>query len=952
MTPDARQREEALDARRSFIVEAPAGSGKTGLLTQRFLRLLSEVERPESIVAMTFTRKAAAEMKERIHGALLDAKSGQIAADEHKETTRKLASSALAQDRRKGWNLLADMSQLQIQTIDSLCAMLTRQMPVISEFGGVGKVVEDARELYRLAAREMLRGLTEGEEEGKALFRRVVLHFDNDMSRLEQQVANMLQKRDQWEFLAGSADDSLVNDFCGLLDRARDSLREVFSKTATVDFAEVARAARKALGKPECPTDLLYSLDYRIQHLLVDEFQDTSRAQYDLLKALTEQWSDTGEHTLFVVGDPMQSIYRFREAEVGLFLDCWDKEQLGCVRLHRLSLETNFRSTPEIVSWVAEKIGPTMVEDAVKFRPSTAVRGRTGVDPKLISFFEDNGQLEAIEIVKVVKATTAKSTAILVRSRSHVNAILPALRRAEIPYRAIEIDALETQQHIIDLLSLTRAILHLADRVSWLACLRAPWCGLTLADLAALAEREPNRTILDLLSDAAKIAALSVDGRFRAVRAQEILAKAVEDVGRLPLRKLVEGTWFALGGPAVLGENSQFDDAQTYLDLLENLEEGGIIRDFSVLNQRLETFYARPSVKEGCVDVMTIHQAKGLEFDVVIIPQLARVTKTSDRDLLVWNEEMAAALPRRGERGSEYERICKEMDQKEAEEMKRLLYVACTRAKNELYLCGSANRKGKDGELKKPGHNTFLGLIWPSVEEQFKSEMRRRVPVQQSFDLAEDKAPKTVLRRLPLEWHAPKLDRGVKWQQELKRATASERRITYEWVSSTSRHVGTVVHEFLKRGAPTDAAIVKAELLRLGVPTTDEPEATKQAIRAVTNTLKSTRGQWILAKHADSQAEVPIAGRIEGKFITAIIDRVFRDDEGRLWIVDYKNSEHKGGNREAFLDEEKRRYSAQLQNYGTLISRIERGPIWLGLYFPLLDAWREWQFTEETVAAN
>ena len=85
--------------------------------------------------------------------------------------------------------------------------MLTRQMPVVSEFGGVGKVVEDARELYRLAARETLRNLTEGDEAGKALFRRVVLHFENDMSRLEKQVANMLQKRDQWDFLTSSGQD-------------------------------------------------------------------------------------------------------------------------------------------------------------------------------------------------------------------------------------------------------------------------------------------------------------------------------------------------------------------------------------------------------------------------------------------------------------------------------------------------------------------------------------------------------------------------------------------------------------------------------------------------------------------------------------------------------------------------------------------------------------------------
>ena len=119
-----------------------------------------------------------------------------------------------------------------------------------------------------------------------------------------------------------------------------------------------------------------------------------------------------------------------------------------------------------------------------------------------------------------------------------------------------------------------------------------------------------------------------------------------------------------------------------------------------------------------------------------------------------------------------------------------------------------------------------------------------------------------------------------------------------------------------------------------------------------TNTLNSARGQWILAKRAEAHSEFPIAGRIEKRFMTATIDRVFRDEQGKLWIIDYKNSEHKGGNRNAFLDEEKRRYNLQLQNYGTLMSRIAKGPIWLGLYFPLLDAWREWEFVEQVVAAH
>ncbi|HMF79543.1 MAG TPA: UvrD-helicase domain-containing protein, partial [Bryobacteraceae bacterium] len=408
MTKDEATREEALDPWKSFIVEAPAGSGKTALLTRRFLRLLSVVERPESIVAMTFTRKAAAEMRERIHQALLDTESGTAVQSAYEQRTRTLARQALERDKAKSWNLLADVGQLQVQTIDSLCATLARQMPVVSEFGGIGTVVEDARELYRLAARRTLRDLTEGTEQDKTLFRVLALHFDNDIESLEKQIASMLQKRDQWnldqwDFLG--EEGSLASAFCELLNSARLALRAVFRETAAVDFTEVAHAALRALGTPEAPTDLLYSLDYRIEHLLVDEFQDTSRAQYKLLRALTEQWSDGGGHTLFLVGDPMQSIYRFREAEVALFLQCWESEQLGSVRLKPLRLTSNFRSTPELVEWVREKVSPVMAEDnprlgAVQFRESEAAREDRGEVPQLIALIDDNnGQREAAEIV-------------------------------------------------------------------------------------------------------------------------------------------------------------------------------------------------------------------------------------------------------------------------------------------------------------------------------------------------------------------------------------------------------------------------------------------------------------------------------------------------------------------------------------------------------------------------
>ena len=306
-------------------------------------------------------------------------------------------------------------------------------MPVVSEFGGESKIVEDARELYRRAARDTLRNMTEGDESGQQLFHRLALHFDNDMQRLEIQVAGMLEKRDQWEFLASREPLPLIDDFRELLNKARHALERVFRRTGKIDFTELNRAARKALEPPEHPTDLLYALDYRIEHLLVDEFQDTSRAQYELLDALTGQWSDGDGHTLFLVGDPMQSILRFREAEVGLFLRCWAKERLGSVRLTPLRLATNFRCTAPILEWVENQFAAIMPEDdrrlgAVKFRHSVASRRSAGAAPQLVPLIEDKGRAEANEIVSILKRTPSGHTVgILVRSRAHVAEILPRL---------------------------------------------------------------------------------------------------------------------------------------------------------------------------------------------------------------------------------------------------------------------------------------------------------------------------------------------------------------------------------------------------------------------------------------------------------------------------------------------------------------------------------------------
>lgn len=974
---DCKQREQALDPASSFIVEAPAGSGKTGLLIQRYLRLLSVVERPESVIAMTFTRKAAAEMKDRVIKALERCTSNEEVESDYELRVRELSSVVLSRDRDRGWNLLSDTSRLQIQTIDSLCATLTRQMPVASDFAGIADVIEDAGQLYCLAARNTIRDLAEGGEGDSAIFRRLALHFDNDVARLESQIAGMLAQRDQWSFLRGD-EGGLAGDLSALLVRSVNALQQVFCARSAVDFIEVTRAASKALGTSDRPADLLYSLDYRIEHLLVDEFQDTSRAQYNLLERLTAQWSDDGLHTLFLVGDPAQSIYGFREAEIGLFLKCWRQQRLGSVRLHPLRLTSNFRSTPELVDWVQDAFGRIMSKDdeiqgAVQLQRSFASRAPGGNAPRVIALIEDKGQQEAQEIVRIIQAASGKKIAILVRSRTHIQKILPALRRAGIRYRAVEIDRLKDQQHILDLLSLTRALLHVADRVAWLACLHAPWCGLTLADLSILAENERDRTVLDLLSDPDKIATLSLDGRDRAVRIYEILSAAVTSVCRLPLRDLVERTWFALGGPAILCKQNQLEDADTFFGLLDEFDEGGVIRDFSLLNERLEDLFAKSAVGDDCIDVMTIHEAKGLEFDVVILPELGRATKATDKSLLIWTERLdengepviwVAPQPQKDEKDEFYELIREERKAKEHEEAKRLFYVAATRARDELYLLGNARGKRSGRECCRPNKNTFLGFIWDTVQQDFQAALRGRVGVQTNLFTGVDPAPKTILSRLPAGWRTPQLASSVQWQPKLKRETASAQTITYEWASDTRRHVGTVVHELLKRIAREGASAwnperltgilptIQSELLRLGVARSEMPDASAQVVRALKNTIQSERGRWILQSHTEAHSEWPLAGKFGDTLVSGIIDRILRDENGSLWIVDFKTSEHEGGGLQAFLDNEQARYRPQLDTYAALLSRLNQAPIRLGLYFPLHDGWREWAFEKKAAPAH
>ncbi|MBF0368248.1 MAG: UvrD-helicase domain-containing protein [Magnetococcales bacterium] len=1159
---DSQARKAALDPEASFIVQAPAGSGKTGLLTQRFLTLLSRVNQPEEIIAITFTRKAAGEMKNRILESLEIAgntpPAPPLPEDPHERLNRHLAEKALARDQVGGWQILLNPNRLRILTIDSLCASLTARMPLLSRMGGRARVVDQGDPFYQQAAQNCL-ALVGGADPYGAAAATLLDHLDNNLPRATRLLAEMLATRDQWLRRLGSLGDemreplegvlqavqqrevagvlaqispaikealiqaatfaaanlqaaekisplniwldaldfpdtspdsfplwqglaellltqkgewrkqvnaavgfpapsgvknktekisltekkkqvtallktlarntTLARDLHGLrslppsrysdqqwrilqalltlLPMAAAQLQVLFMERGQVDHTEITLRALAALGEPDNPTDLALSLDYRLGHILVDEFQDTSVTHHQLLERLTAGWNPEDGRTLFLVGDPMQSIYRFREADVGIFLKT-RRDGLAGLPLIPLNLTVNFRSQQGLVHWANAAFAQVLPQKEDPFYGAVSHTRSDSFRPTLEGspvtchpFAEEDRVAEGERVVALVREAFEGSVsegnkgqvAILARSRSHLVEIVPALTRAGIPFQAVEIRKLADQTVVQDLLALTRAITHPADRVSWLAILRAPWCGLTLADLDVLAGGHHTATLWDLLNDPAHLSRLSRSGRERLEPVRALLTTTLAQRRRTAqgpltgfLRRRVEGVWLALGGPACLNSPGEILDAERFFDLLEEMERGGVIADFKELGERVEALFAGLDPEAGPqVQVMTIHKAKGLEFDTVILPGLGRRSRGEQGRLLAWmepsGESLLLAPIKRSDQGAGdpiHDYLMGVERQKGLLEAGRLLYVAATRAKKKLHLLGHLNPPKKGSDLPYPPSGSLLALLWPAVERDFTSHpeaipqgantldpaLPTTDPASQVGDSANqvtDPAfsakPPPPLHRLAAGWRLPK------WPPPVGRPGSPEQiegePVPFEWAGETIRLVGVVVHRYLCRIArdgidrwspqrvTASAPTIAAHLIRQGLP---EGEGLDQACVRVQTALRSTlidpRGQWLLSdQHTEAHSELALTGLFKGNRLAIVMDRTFIDGEGVCWIVDYKVSVHRGGDDEAFLDNEQTRYRDQLQRYGAFMQAAHpHREIRLGLYFPMLGGWRSWIF--------
>ncbi|SMC25259.1 DNA helicase/exodeoxyribonuclease V, subunit A [Andreprevotia lacus DSM 23236] len=1101
---DWQQRLQAVDAAASYLVQAPAGSGKTELLTDRILALLPTVERPEEVVAITFTRKAAAEMHARVMHKLAAAR-GPAPDAEHARRSWQLARAVLEHDARQGWHLLDHPGRLTIQTIDSFCAGLVRRMPYLSQLGGMPATVDDARPHYQAAARATL-ALADHALLGEPI-RTLVHHLDVDLAATEALLADMLASRDQWLPLLGSMasafdaeglqhdrellehnlqavvieelqalsdampfgwyhelaplarqsaellepekpgvltalagwgdvplsctpqalpqwqalqtllltggklrsprglnknlgfppgcahkeamalwldqqgvdplaewitrlaavhtlpqpqfDDAQWRTLAALLATLKLAAAQLlvrFAEQGEVDFTEIASRALDALGQSDAPSELLLRLDARIRHLLIDEFQDTSQPQIDLLGKLTAGWQPGDGRTLFLVGDPMQSIYRFRKADVGLFLAVRD-HGVGEIAPGFLALTDNFRSQAGIVDWVNQtfvRLFPAHDDadsSAIAYARSAAFNAALAGDA--VSFHpvwrRDDGSAamdEAQQVLALVQqaleADDKGTVAILVRAKNHAYRIARRLAQAGIAHRAVDLVPLAQRPVVADLVQLTRALAHPGDRLAWLCVLRAPWCGLTLHSLTVLCGHDHASAVPSLLQHAPRLDELLPGQRARLDAVLPILLDERNASGTLPFAAWVEQVWRRLQGPAIYAAARDAVDAERFFQLLDTLAPYGAL-DPAELETALAKLYATPDPAANRVEIMTMHKSKGLQFDTVILPGLHRKAPPDHPPLLrlevTQGRLLLGPIKPLAERDADpVSRYLGERNKRRAAyELDRLLYVAATRAKRRLHLVGELAISSKNGEVKAPQSSSLLARLYPVLGPQTP-------PAELHGAVAHAGPAAPPAFTFVPQAHLPP-------QAELTSAEPAFGR--FELVGASVEAItGTVLHAWLERigidglaawpasQLAAAQAQMQRQLQRAGLAQHEAGTAAQVVHDALLATMNDERGRWLLGQPARREWRlVDAAGKV------AVIDLALQTDAGWL-VVDFKTARpHDDETGDAFAARMQKQHAGQLASYAALLAQLTGQPVATALYLPRAGMWLQAGFS-------
>jgi ATP-dependent exoDNAse (exonuclease V) beta subunit len=1111
--PDEQIRNASLDIRRSFHLEAPAGSGKTWLLTGRFLRLLAEIDHPHEIVALTFTNKAAGEMHQRISDFLTKTEKGEIAQYPYEQML--LEAAAGARERQPAHRLQAP-DGLKIMTFHGFCLHLIQRAPLEASIPPGSKVMPDEEQ-------QQLRSQVAARTIGEMLYRpsgdplrlaveNRLLRLNNNWLAFRDELAELLEKRDllddlltlmghhldkkqlekiltgrlalllklrldkcltsfestslgsnwssfvshlhehgaeaaerlpkilppangshlkKWQEIAttlttlegkprkmlgpaagfykgfknttwaatiqklspeslhhlqdvkglplladGIANLDTLYDLVLVVGEAVKSYRTICRQRRLLDYVDLEQAALRLFDQ-ESPTDLQLYLDRKIKHILVDEFQDTSRSQWLLLQHLCSGWQADSGRTLFLVGDPKQSIYAFRKAEVSLFLEATKGLPLPGQEpfpLESLQLLANFRSHPRLVHWHNQIFAQTIMtapDDEAEEVAHVAAEALVTPNPDQLSLtlFSSENQgdhprkaeaewLGQAVLQELEHISAEEKIGILLFARTHLSLYLQGLQTAGVAVRVQEGTALGVQREVLHLRQIAHALVRPQDDLAWAALLRAPWSQLTLDQFVQVAS-QPDPSWLE------KIKILQKD--FSIIgEVWQAMTKARQRLGRDSLAELVENVWVELDGPEAVASNGSVAgvaNCRSYLDILAQAEQGLPEDTLLKAEMLLENAYAPPDpgAAPSPVELMTVHRAKGLQFDVVFLPFLdwnpLSGGRFSQPPYLVerlpgskGEHLMAMAPDRRREKTAGLYRLLRDMgSKKKLAEAKRIFYVAVTRARRSLYLSGVVGTR--DGDLSPQKESPLWYLC---NHHRLKLSAKEELIAENNDYLDLSFNPLITPKIVPEKDGVHELPEPFPFSPEpLPYSTLAPSHMV-DWDEAAGEHKGdptvrargTITHRLMEhlghgRSLPEPVALVAA-LISEGVTETEVKPLAEEIGKEVQLCLQEDFCSWLLKQdHPQSYSEwsledLPVADKIR----TGTVDRLVFDGRN-WWVVDYKTSRPVGGESlDNFLERESHLYRPQLQAYAEMVAnyfKVESGSVRTVLYFTALQ---------------
>lgn len=837
-----------------IAVTAGAGAGKTSVLVEKCARLLSS--RPDArICAVSFTERSAADLRLKLSRF--------------------------------------DLSRHWVTTIHGLCGLILREFPEAAGVQGDERVLSEVegQRLWNEAVERLWFDAREASDPEVAELQQLLA--SEGKANLETLLIRMRELETAGALHAARASvDPRLRALAGVCERVIRSYRVLKERAGAMDFADLERFARTAMEDARVRS----VLQRRFDLVLVDEFQDTNAVQAGILWGLAR--ADLSN--LCVVGDPKQSIYRFRDADVSLF------DEL-CSRLPiKLSLTHNFRSHPMILEWVNQVCEPVFEAASLEYealKPGRSVDGTAGTGstvPVLRLDIESEADLARHILREHAQGVPFEKMAILMRRIRGNERWIQALSRSGIPVAVGGGGLFWNDPRVLELVSLLKWWAHPGDEQAALTFLRAPWVGVGDGQLDGWLRGVSAEGRLDVFWQGEHPVA-RVLGRFRgrAARPAELLLALFSDpVTESLCRGLAQ---------SLLGLVHRLDELS-----LQGLEFALVVsRIQSTIDSNKREKEVPPPVNRGVLPVLTIHASKGLEFERVYLVDLGAKPRAQRMPQLFWDRGRGVFLPSRDERGDKMDEAPDFLEWKGHEqraalaESKRQFYVAITRAREQLVLACPAL---DEGEIEADAPKAATVEHWRAWIEHFGKGPPRAEVVPELNPVAplqlEQAAALPALRSPPIP---PAMERArhavTEWAllsrcerayvrtvlgapqpeeqdgpEELEKPEELPNRNSSTVMSSVE--IGKKVHGALEKWAlfSSHRHEIERELLDL--------EAAVGPRRFKARPLLAWLGDsgWL---DLPGVSEWPFEWSIEGVKLVGALDRLV-EREGRLAVIDYK----------------------------------------------------------------